>query len=69
MALHNFKDLWLNYRNTREKLLRVLYYYFNDAGIFSKDMQQGERDILLINICEEEMAGENGEWMKLGKVI
>lgn len=69
VALHNYKDLWLNYRNTRERLLRVLYSYFNNAGIFSKNMPQEEKDTLLVNICEEEMAGETGEWMKLGKTI
>lgn len=67
VALHNYKDLWLNYRNTRERLLRTLYCYFNNAGIFSKNMPQEEKDTLLVNICEEEIAGETGEWVKLGK--
>lgn len=67
VTLHNYKDQWLNYRNTRERLLRILYCYFNDAGVFSKAMPQDEKDTLLVNICEEEMAGETGEWIILGR--
>ncbi len=37
LSLHNFKDLWLTYRNIREALLRTLYCYFNHVGIFSQN--------------------------------
>lgn len=65
MALHNFKDLWLTYRNLREKLLRILYFYFNHAGVFSQNITQDAMDALLVNICEEEMSGENRDWVSL----
>lgn len=55
-------------REDAEKiLLQILYCYFNNAGVFSKDMQQDEKDTLLVNICEEEITGETGEWIKLGR--
>lgn len=67
LSLHNFRDLWLTYRNTREALLRTLYCYFNDAGIFSQNVSQEEKDILLINVCEEEMSRENSGWISAMK--
>ena len=62
IAMNNFKELWLTYRGIREKLLRILYCYFNHAGAFSQSGTQEARDVLLINLCEEEMAGENSQW-------
>lgn len=64
-AIHNYKDLWITYRNTREKLLRFLYCYFHDADVFSQEKDQGKKDALLVNLCEEEMAGETAGWMSL----
>jgi len=63
LSLHGYKDLWLNYRTIRERLLRILYCYFNDAGIFAQKDTQAERDVLLINICEEELSCENDGWL------
>lgn len=62
-TMHNFKDLWITYRNIREKLLRTLYFYFNNAGVFSKESTQDAKDLLLINLCENEISSENSEWM------
>lgn len=62
LSLHNFKDLWLDYRITRERLLRTLYCYFNDAGIFLQGNTQAEKDVLLVNVCEEELIRENNGW-------
>lgn len=66
-TLHNFKDLWLTYRNARESLLRTLYCYFNHAGIFSQEAAQEEKDILLVNVCEEIMSNENSGWTVIMK--
>ena len=63
IAMNNFKELWLTYRSIREKLLRILYCYFNHAGAFSQSGTQEARDVLLINLCEEEMVGENSKWV------
>lgn len=63
LALHNFKDLWLTYRKLREKLLRVLYCYFNNVGVFSQNIAQDAKDVLLVDICEEKMSSENKEWV------
>lgn len=68
ITLHNFRNQWLNYRNVRERLLRTLYYYFNNAGIFAQSKTPEEKDILLVNICEEEMANETKEWLRFEKV-
>ncbi len=67
ISLHNFKDLWLTYRNTREALLRILYSYFNSAGIFSQSGTQEVRDILLVNLCEEELSHETADWLSIMK--
>ena len=67
ISLHNFKDLWFTYRNTREALLRILYSYFNSAGIFSQSGTQEEKDILLVKLCEEELSHETDEWLSLMK--
>lgn len=64
-SLHNFRDLWLTYRKSRENLLRTLYCYFNNAGIFSQNSTQEEKDILLVNVCEEEINRETGGWFSL----
>lgn len=67
IALHNYRNLWLNYRNTRESLQRILYYYFNSAGIFVQCRTQEEKDVLLVNVCEEEMNNEAKEWLEFNK--
>lgn len=65
ISLHNFRDLWITYRKNREILLRTLYCYFNNAGIFSQSITQQEKDILLVNICEEEISCEINGWQSL----
>lgn len=67
ISLHHFKDLWFTYRNTREALLRILYSYFNSAGIFSQSGTQEEKDILLVKLCEEELSHKTDEWFSLIK--
>lgn len=64
-ALNKYKDLWTSYRNTRESLLRLLYYYFNDMDTFAQAATQRDKDKLLIQLCETEMALENGSWRSL----
>jgi len=63
LSLHNYKDLWLNYRIIHERLLRILYCYFNNAGIFTQKNTQTEKDVLLVNVCEEELSHENDGWL------
>lgn len=65
LSLHNFKDLWMTYRKTREALLRTLYYYFNNVGVFSQNSTKEEKDALLITICENELSGETGGWQTI----
>ena len=65
LSMQNYKDLWLSYRNTRENLLRNLYCYFNNAGMFSRELPEAEKDILLVNLCEEELSRETGDWVSV----
>ena len=65
---NNLRDLWLTYRNTREVLLRTLYFYFNNSEEFSKGTSE-EKDALLIEVCEEELTRENGTWRSSGRPI
>lgn len=67
IAMHNFKELWITYRSLREKLLRTLYFYFNNAGVFAQESTQEAKDVLLVNICENEMSAESSEWMSFMK--
>ena len=65
---NNLRDLWLTYRNTREILLRTLYFYFTDSEDFSKGTP-AEKDALLIEVCEEELTRENGTWRSSGHPV
>lgn len=65
LSLHNFKDLWVDYRRARETLLRTLYLYFNNVGVFSQNGTQEEKDALLITICENVFSSENGGWQTI----
>lgn len=67
ISLHNYKDLWFTYRNTREVLLRILYSYFFDAGVFKKIEEYREKDAILIELCEETLSQEVGDWFSLVK--
>lgn len=67
LALLNSKELWISYRVTEEKLMRTLYAYLNHADGFSRDLTQEERDVLLFQICEDEMAGEHSGWQEAVK--
>ena len=62
ISLHNFKDLWIVYRKTHGVLTRTLYHYFNNAGIYSQYSTQNQKDVLLVNICEEEISKESDGW-------
>ncbi|MBR4211351.1 MAG: DUF4231 domain-containing protein [Oscillibacter sp.] len=59
IALHNYHDLWITYRTTREDLIHHLYCYFNHAGAFSS---AEDLDVLLVNVCEDTMSKEHGGW-------
>ena len=65
LGVKNYKDLWRTYRNVRESLLKVLYYYFNDAGMFAQIDLQAKKDILLIDTCEKELSREMEEWLSI----
>jgi len=67
LSLYNYKELWLDYRTIREKLLRILYCYFSSAGIFARENTQEERDVLLVSVCEEELSCENNGWLTFMK--
>ena len=58
LALYNYKDLWLSYQNKHEVLLHILYCYFTNAGIFTKNASQAEKDLTLVNTCEAVLSYE-----------
>ncbi len=59
LALHNYHDLWITYRTTREDLIHHLYCYFNHAGAFSS---AEDLNVLLVNVCEDTLSKEHGGW-------
>lgn len=61
LSLYNSRDLWISYRNTRERLIHVLNSFYFGVAPFNKPTQE-EKDILLIKTCEKEMEMENGSW-------
>lgn len=67
LSLFKFGELWIEYRNAREGLLRIIYYYFNNANVFEQEKLQEEKDKLLVNMCEEVIANESGVWITLHK--
>ena len=58
LVLYNYKDLWQTYRSIHADLLRNLYCYFSNAGIFSGNAPQTEKDLLFVNTCEKELSYE-----------
>ena len=56
LVLYNYKDLWQTYQNKHESLLHILYCYFTNAGSFTGDASQTEKDLTLINACEEALS-------------
>lgn len=67
LSLHNYKELWNIYRVNREMLLSTLYLYFNNVGIFKKDLDQDCRDAMLIDICEKSFQQEYNSWKSVIK--
>ncbi len=65
LSLKSYKDLWLRYRTTRETLLSALYCYFNNARMFEKENDPRQKDILLVNLCEDILNDENGGWREI----
>lgn len=53
LNLKNYKEIWGIYRFNREWLLSTLYLYFNHVGVFGKEMDQENRDAMLIEMCEK----------------
>lgn len=64
LTQQNYKELWQQYRNTRELLLSTLYLYFNQQGPF-KDGDQAARDGKLIEQCESYLSQEVQHWKGL----
>jgi len=62
LNLQNYKDLWGVYRFNREWLLSTLYLYFNKVGAFGGEMSQENRDIMLIEMCENCFRQEVSDW-------
>ena len=63
LATFQYKELWLNYRKTREDLLRILRCYFTDVEPFVQMDNRGEKRALLIRRCEDIMGKENNAWV------
>lgn len=65
IRLHNYLELWGIYRNNREYLFSILYFYFTVTGIFRTLPDQTARDTLLIETCESCFNSENKQWQEL----
>lgn len=59
--VHNYKELWVNYRFIREQIYTILLYYFTSSGDFS-GKQQEEQNHLLVESCEKIFKSENQTW-------
>lgn len=64
LSIHNYKDLWANYRSIREQTYTVLLYYFTSSGAFL-NKQTEEKDQLLIEVCEKIFKSENQTWREI----
>lgn len=67
LSLHSYKNTWEIYRSNREKLLSILYLYFNQAGIFGKELSQDDRDTMLIETCEKYFQQEVTDWKNINR--
>lgn len=67
LNLHSYKNTWEIYRSNRENLLSILYLYFNQAGIFGKELSQDDRDTMLIETCEKYFQQEVTDWKSIHK--
>ena len=56
-----YKDRWIQWRATCEKLESELAVYRARAGIY-KNLSDDEAYILLVEMCENYMANEHSEW-------
>ena len=68
LALGDSKDLWITYRSAREKLLQTLCFYVTGTDIFEGKTTK-QQDTLLVQVCEAEMARENGAWRSLKEAV
>ncbi len=50
--MHDFHGLWVKYQSARETLLRTLHCYFTNAGVFSDEASQEEKNVMLIEALE-----------------
>ena len=60
-----YRELWITCRNTLEALLNTLYAYINGAGAFEQTRTQEQKNVLLINTCEDILAHESGRWIHI----
>lgn len=67
LSLQNYKELWNIYRVNREMLLSTLYLYFNHVGVFNKDIDQNDRDAILIDLCERQFQQDFSSWKNIIK--
>ena len=67
LNLHSYKNTWEIYRSNREKLLSILYLYFNKASIFQKELSQENRDTTLIETCEKYLQQEVTDWKNINR--
>lgn len=55
-ALQNvvkYREQYVSASEVKQKLLRIVYGYLQDAGDFLDEANSGEKDIMLVNRCEE----------------
>lgn len=67
LSLHNYKDIWSVYSSNREWLLSTLYLYFNQVGMFGKEMDQEDRDAMLVDMCERCFQQEVKDWKSINE--
>lgn len=65
IEVQNYHALWSSYRLKREQLLSIMMYYFTDTGIFSGITDSKQKDILLIESCEQYLAEEHWAWREI----
>lgn len=67
LSLRNYRELWTLYRVNREMIMSTLCLYFNHVGIFKKDVDQDDRDAMLIELCEKSFQQDYSSWKNIGE--
>lgn len=61
-SIYQFKDNWINYRNTSEKLKREISLFKTNSGVYKTTPEQTSYN-LFVETCEAIMCEENLTWV------